>query len=214
MWLLMHALLSACCTQFPYMVTIHRQTMKLLVMCKGIVTLIARFMGPTLGRQDKSMAKSTVWWELWSVCMTQCYHQTKFEMFMATTHIYCLWWYWLLPWNDWTVHIIGKYSPLISEVMEPFLSTATHCNDFTWVWWHLKSQAAQLFDQQFGLASRETSKFAFLALYEGNAMVTSQFPSQRPVTWKLFPCHDIITYFLSCRITVYAMFQIDYKLLI
>ena len=31
-----------------------------------------------------------------------------------------------------------------------------------------------------------------LALYEGNSVVTGEFPHKEPETWKMFPCDDVI----------------------
>ena len=49
-----------------------------------------------------------------------------------------------------------------------------------------------LLTRSFRCRSKETSKLLVTDLCAGNSPVTGDFPSQRPVTWKMFPFDDII----------------------
>ena len=47
----------------------------------------------------------------------------------------------------------------------------------------------------YNMSSKKTSKLCITGLCEGNSPVTAEFPSQRPVTQKMFPSDDIIMHF-------------------
>ena len=49
-----------------------------------------------------------------------------------------------------------------------------------------------LFNRLFRRRSKKTSKLRVTGLRKRNSLVTGEFPSQRPVTWKIFPFDDVI----------------------
>ena len=80
-----------------------------------------------------------------------------------------------------------------------FASSAKHHN--TLQWHHNECNGISnhqhldcLLSHLFMRRSKKTSKLRVTGLCEGNSPVTSEFPAQRSVTWKMFPFDDIIMF--------------------
>ena len=85
-----------------------------------------------------------------------------------------------------TIRLIGPSSQHINLCI---IGTSHECHDIL-NHWQLQCLFNNLLMQTLKMqTSKKTSKVALQALCEGNPPGTGGFPSQRPVMWKVFPCH-------------------------
>ena len=107
-------------------------------------------------------------------------------------------------------HKPQKYETLTSR----FAGSTVHADDcinewYTLQWHHNEHDGISnhqphhcLLNCLFRCRSKKSSKLRVTGLCVGNSPVTGEFPTHRPVTWKMFPFYDVI---MNCNIVVLGM---------